>query len=57
MKPIRRFRFFEAQDDRSLVDKINQWIDEEGARVVNYTVLTRDGKPKILLFYETDENN
>lgn len=55
MKPQRKFKFFEAPTEETLVEKINQWIDETGARVVNYTALSKDSKPKMLLFYEADD--
>lgn len=55
IKPLRYLKVFKAADEIQLAEKINSWINETEARVINYTIMSRDALPCILVFYETDQ--
>ena len=54
-RPLRYFKVLKALDEIQLQEKLNSWVAAEQARVINYTVLSREGQPCIMLFYEVDD--
>lgn len=56
-KPLRKFRFFSAFGEEACIQQINDWIEESGCYVVNYSILSSQGsgQTKVLIFYETED--